>query len=126
MRHRTLILGRALVLATAVCAGQTVVIRFNGSSWWDYVRVLADDSMEGRETGSEGLRRAEAYTVEQLKKSGLEPAGENGFYRRCPVRTLVSASDTGIAFLYTLESFGPHQTFPDPTSYVPLTSLGPC
>jgi len=81
MRHRTRILGCALVLATAVCAGQNVAIRFNGSSWWDYVRVLADDRMEGRETGSEGLRQAEAYTVEQLKKSGLEPAGENGFYQ---------------------------------------------
>jgi len=45
------------------------------------VRVLAADSMEGRETGSEVLRRAEAYTVEQLKKSWLEPAGENGFYQ---------------------------------------------
>ena len=81
MRHRTLILGCGLVLAVAVCARQTVVIRFNGSSWWGYVRVLADDNMEGRQTGSEGLRRAEAYTVEQLKKSGLEPAGENGFYQ---------------------------------------------
>jgi len=81
MRHRTLILGCGLVLAVAVCARQTAVIRFNGSSWWGYVRVLADDNMEGRQTGSEGLRRAEAYTVEQLKKSGLEPAGENGFYQ---------------------------------------------
>lgn len=81
MRHRTLILGSALVLAMAVCARQTETTRFNGSTWWDYVKVLADDNMEGRETGSEGLRRAEAYTVEQLKKSGLEPAGENGFYQ---------------------------------------------
>ncbi len=38
--------------------------------------------MEGRETGSAGLRKAEAYIVDQLKKDGLEPAGSDGFYQR--------------------------------------------
>jgi Zn-dependent M28 family amino/carboxypeptidase len=81
MGHRTLILIGALVLATSGGARQAPATRFDGSSWWDYVKVLADDNMEGRQTGSEGLRKAEAYTVEQLQKSGLEPAGENGFYQ---------------------------------------------
>jgi len=54
---------------------------FDGKSWWDYVKVLADDNMEGRETGSAGLRKAEAYIVEQLKKGGLEPLGINGYYQ---------------------------------------------
>ena len=81
MPHRRIILVSALVLATAVGARQASTIRFDGSSWWGYVKVLADDNMEGRETGSEGLRRAEAYTVDQLQKSGLQPAGENGFYQ---------------------------------------------
>ena len=54
---------------------------FDGKSWWSHVRVLADDRMEGRDTGSEGLRQAESYVVEQLRKSGLEPAGADGFYQ---------------------------------------------
>ena len=54
---------------------------FDGKSWWGYVNVLADDNMEGRETGSAGLQRAEAYVVEQLKAAGLEPAGPDGFYQ---------------------------------------------
>jgi len=54
---------------------------FDGKSWWDYVKFLADDRLEGRETGSEGLRQAESYIVEQLRKSGLEPAGADGFYQ---------------------------------------------
>lgn len=54
---------------------------FDGASWWGYVKVLAADDMEGRETGSGGLKRAEAYVVEQLKKNGLEPAGADGFYQ---------------------------------------------
>ena len=59
---------------------------FDGKSWWDYVKVLAADDMEGRETGSEGLRKAQAYIVEQLKSAGLEPAGVNGFYQ--PVKLI--------------------------------------
>src|SRR5580658_10486124 len=81
MRQRWFVLIGALTLALTAGAQQTLTIRFDGASWWGYVKVLADDNMEGRETGSDGLRRAEAYTVEQLKKSGLEPAGENGFYQ---------------------------------------------
>jgi len=54
---------------------------FDGSSWWAHVKFLADDSLEGRDTGSEGLRKAQAYAVEQLQKAGLEPAGSNGFYQ---------------------------------------------
>src|SRR5437660_9050980 len=57
---------------------------FDGNSWWAHVKFLADDSLEGRDTGSEGLRKAQTYAVEQLQKAGLEPAGSNGFYQ--PVR----------------------------------------
>ena len=59
-------------------------LHFDGKSWWEHVKVLADDNMDGRETGSPGLRRAQAYVVDQLTKAGLEPAGANGFYQ--PVR----------------------------------------
>jgi Zn-dependent M28 family amino/carboxypeptidase len=59
---------------------------FDGKSWWNHVKVLAADDMEGRETGSEGLRRAAAYIVEQLKKDGLQPAGVDGFYQ--PVKLI--------------------------------------
>lgn len=54
---------------------------FDGKTWWDHVKVIADDSMEGRETGSAGLRKAETYAVEQLKSAGTEPAGTEGFYQ---------------------------------------------
>jgi Zn-dependent M28 family amino/carboxypeptidase len=54
---------------------------FDGQSWWSHVKVLADDNMEGRETGSAGLRKAQAYIVEQLTRAGLKPAGSQGFYQ---------------------------------------------
>ena len=57
---------------------------FDGKSWWDHVKFLASDELEGRETGSEGLKKAETYVVDELKKNGIEPAGENGYYQ--PIR----------------------------------------
>jgi Zn-dependent M28 family amino/carboxypeptidase len=54
---------------------------FDGQSWWAHVKFLADDNLEGRETGSEGLRKAESYVVDQFSKAGLQPAGTNGFYQ---------------------------------------------
>lgn len=56
-------------------------IDFNGHSWWQHVKFLADDKLEGRDTGSRGERVAEKYAVEQLKKTGAEPAGVDGFYQ---------------------------------------------
>jgi hypothetical protein len=55
--------------------------RFNGRSWWHHIQVLADDNMEGRGTGTPGLQRAEAYVVDQLKKTDLIPAGVDGYYQ---------------------------------------------
>jgi Zn-dependent M28 family amino/carboxypeptidase len=54
---------------------------FDGKTWWEHIKVVADDRMEGRETGSEGLQKAETYVVEQLIKAGAQPAGTNGFYQ---------------------------------------------
>src|SRR5258708_21912739 len=59
---------------------------FDGQSWWAHVKFLADDNLEGRETGSEGLRKAESYIVDQFTKAGLQPAGSNGFYQ--PVKSV--------------------------------------
>ena len=74
----------ALVLcfSVAALAQSTGSYTFDGKSWWEYVKVIADDNMEGRLTGSEGEKRAQAYIVEQIKKDGLRPAGANGFYQQ--------------------------------------------
>jgi hypothetical protein len=53
-----------------------------GLAWWHHVQVLADNSMQGRQTGSAEYLRAAAYVVDQFKSYGLEPAGKNGtFYQ---------------------------------------------
>jgi Zn-dependent M28 family amino/carboxypeptidase len=62
-----------------------------GERWWQHVKVLADDKMEGRETGSPGMKRAADYVVSQLKKSGVQPAGTKGYYQ--PVKLVKRTLD---------------------------------
>jgi Zn-dependent M28 family amino/carboxypeptidase len=50
-----------------------------GKQWWAHVQFLADDSLDGRNTGSEGFEKAAAYVAEQFKSAGLKPAGEKGY-----------------------------------------------
>ena len=80
MRSRLALLSFFLCLTFAF-AQPAPDAHFDGKSWWDHVKVLAADDMEGRETGSSGLRKAEAYVVEQLRQAGLQPAGADGFYQ---------------------------------------------
>lgn len=44
------------------------------------VRYLADDKLEGRETGTRGYDLAAEYTAKRFREIGLEPAGDNGSY----------------------------------------------
>src|SRR5437763_375169 len=76
---RRLFLPALLITLTNVAFSQAA--HFDGKTWWDHVKVLADDKMEGRDTGSQGLVHAEAYVVDQLKAAGLQPAGTKGFYQ---------------------------------------------
>jgi Zn-dependent M28 family amino/carboxypeptidase len=78
---KRLLLVVSLLVGISASSQQAAPSYFDGKTWWNYVKVLADDNMEGRETGSDGLKRAEAYVVDQLKLAGLEPAGTKGFYQ---------------------------------------------
>ena len=85
MRNYFLLMPLVFVLSAINLDSQNALPRhFDGKTWWEHIKVLADDRMEGRETGSEGLRKAEAYIVEHLVKAGARPAGTEGFYQ--PVR----------------------------------------
>ena len=78
------ILSPLLIVAVLSLAsfGQEAAPRiFDGKSWWDHVKVLANDKMEGRDTGSAGEKKAQEYAIEQFKAAGLEPAGTDGFYQ---------------------------------------------
>ena len=46
---------------------------FDGKSWWNYVKVLADDNMEGRETGSAGLAGLRPTSSNSSRTTALNP-----------------------------------------------------
>jgi Zn-dependent M28 family amino/carboxypeptidase len=58
-----------------------------GDSWWSHVETLADDGMEGRNTGSPGHKRAAEYVASVFQTAGLEPAGTNGFIQPVAFKT---------------------------------------
>src|SRR5207245_3114 len=55
--------------------------------WWGHVKVLAGDSMEGRNTGSPAHKRAAEYVAAQFHKAGLQPAGTNDFIQPVKFKT---------------------------------------
>ncbi|HLK50003.1 MAG TPA: M28 family peptidase, partial [Bryobacteraceae bacterium] len=82
-----LMLAAAAALAAADGAGQR---------WWSYVEALANDRMQGRETGSPTHRQAADYIAAQFERDGLQAAGTQGFIQ--PVafhgRKLVESEST--------------------------------
>ncbi len=47
-----------------------------------HLYIVAGPEMEGRETATEGQRKAAAYIENEFKRIGLKPAGENGGYQQ--------------------------------------------
>ena len=61
--------------------------------WWAHVVALSNDSLKGRDTGSEGYNKAAAYVAAQFEKNGLKPAGEHGYFQTVPLHELRFRSD---------------------------------
>jgi hypothetical protein len=43
--------------------------------WWSHILYLADDKLEGRNTGSEGYRRAATYVAGEFERAGSNRQG---------------------------------------------------
>jgi hypothetical protein len=57
--------------------------------WWSYVTALANDGMQGRDTGSAGYERATRYVAAEFERSGLKAAGEQGYFQSVPMNKLL-------------------------------------
>jgi hypothetical protein len=56
------------------------------AAWWAQTVALSNDSMEGRDTGTEAYERAAKYVAAQFTAAGLKPAGDNGtYFQRVPM-----------------------------------------
>lgn len=61
--------------------------------WWSHVEALASDGMEGRDTGSDGYRRAARYVADQFRHNGLTPAGTSGYFQTVPMHVVRLRAD---------------------------------
>ena len=73
--------------------------------------ALSDDSLEGRMTASRGSARAAAVIAAEMRRIGLQPAGDSGYFQRVPI-ALVDAGRGRRPVL--LESFAQLDTLPAP------------
>jgi Zn-dependent M28 family amino/carboxypeptidase len=75
----------APILALAVAFGATKAPE--ARRWWSHILFLADDKLEGRETGSPGHRRAAEYIAGEFERSGLKPAGDSSYIQPVKLRS---------------------------------------
>ena len=69
------------------------------AQWWSDVSALADDNMEGRQTGSPGYDRAASYVISRLKAEGLAPAGDHGYLQPVAFQQQIVDQDKSSAAL---------------------------
>lgn len=65
------------------------------------IRVIADDSMLGRDTPSRGLEMTAQYVADEFKRFGLKPGGDDGtwFQRYGIVRSRLNPAKSHVGFL---------------------------
>ena len=103
MKTRLLVIGVIAVAACSLLAAGAP----DGTRWWSYVEFLASDKLEGRNTGSEGHRKAAEFVAAQFERDGLKPAGTQGYIQPVKFTTReLDESDSSLA----LERDGKQQT----------------
>ena len=70
------------------------------------LRILAADSMEGRQAATPGYARAAKFVAEEMQRLGLVPAGDSGYFQR------VAAMRTPQGRLVVLPDFSAWDTIP--------------
>lgn len=72
--------------------------------------VLANDSLEGRMTGSRGSAKAATFIAQQMMSVGLVPGGDSGYFQRVPIA--LTRRSNGQERLTLLTDFASLDTFP--------------
>jgi len=57
--------------------------------------ALADDSLEGRGTGTAGSAKAARIIADAMQRAGLQPAGDSGYFQRVPVAIVTQSRTLG-------------------------------
>lgn len=85
LKHRLILASGMLALAASCSAGAQAVADKNMIR--AHLAFLADDLLEGRETGSRGYDIAAKYVASQFQQYGVKPKGDkDGFLQQVPLR----------------------------------------
>lgn len=96
MRSSTILLAIAMLFARGLSAQAPGVV--SQSDVRRLETALADDSMEGRLTGTPGGARAARYIAGEMTRIGLQPVGDSGYFQRVPVTATDSSIDLRASF----------------------------
>ncbi|QHL89274.1 M20/M25/M40 family metallo-hydrolase [Nibribacter ruber] len=89
MKRSSLLLCLSALLSTGTAFSQTLEVprkvakalhKTKPADIKKHIAYLADDKLKGRKPGTEGYQMAVDYVVNQYKKLGVEPGGENNSY----------------------------------------------
>jgi hypothetical protein len=97
------------ILALAACGGSTstttteapaprgpTAAEISPADLRTRISIFADDSMQGRRTGTPGNVKGNAYIASELRRLGLRPAGDTGSYlQRVPLMSYAVDSARG-------------------------------
>ncbi|MEO6778489.1 MAG: M28 family peptidase [Gemmatimonadaceae bacterium] len=115
--RRKLLRSAALLVlfGTAACASAGMPRATPGSNVAEsqvrhVMSVLADDSLEGRMTGSRGSASAATFIAAQMAAAGVTPAGDSGYFQRVPMA--LTRRSNGQDRLTLLTDFAALDTFP--------------
>ena len=93
-------LSLTLLSATAPLPPMSAEERVAAATVRAHVEFLADDRLEGRDTGSRGHEIAAIYVASQFRALGLEPGGDNGsWFQQVPLRRATTAAMPGATLI---------------------------
>ena len=94
----------AAILTLSAFGAQNLHI--SGDKLRAHVQYLASDRLEGRGVGTNGEKLATQYIADQLRASGVAPAGDNGtYFQRVPLVGSSIAPGATLAFENTSLKF---------------------
>jgi hypothetical protein len=126
MRGARLLATLILPLAAA-CAGSTTTVteapapraatiaEISPADLRNRISIFADDSMQGRRTGTPGNVKGNAYIVSEVRRLGLKPAGDTGGYlQKVPLSSYTADSSratlrVGPSELVLWQDYHPYQ-----------------
>src|SRR5258708_28544520 len=110
----------ALLLSLAATAQYPQKPDAATTAWWAQTTALSNDSMEGRDTGTEAYERAAKSVADQFKAAGLKPAGDNGtFFQRVPMHQIALIEDKSSVDIVKAEGKSTIPHFPPEVTTAP-------